>query len=241
MWTIPLTITLLAILAASSASPVPSDVIEENSDVVFLSHPDGAAVVFRNDNGEVGQWNDLVVLDEPRHLEKRSPLIPPFDPISKKLKLKLIKKTLKKKLLKKKAKKFAIKLKPFKKPALKKGLKVAVPTALASGPAGLAGFALTSSLPALPALPALGAAGAGAPFAASSLPFIPQIQIPSFGGQSNRNQDRRRGRGKRSPFFPNLIQNVFPNFIPALDNFERNNRGGFLEPFIEIERDFFGI
>ena len=66
-----MTITLLAILAASSASPVPSDVIEENS----------------NDNGEVGQWNDLVVLDEPRHLEKRSPLIPPFDPISKTLKL----------------------------------------------------------------------------------------------------------------------------------------------------------
>jgi len=229
MWTIPLTITLLAILATSSASPVPSDVIEDNSDVVFLSHPDSAAVVFRNDNGEVGQWNDLVVLDEPRHLEKRSPLI----------KKTLIKKTLKKKLLKK-----ALLKKPkllLKKKLLKKGLKVAVPTALASGPAGLAGFALTSSLPALPALPALGAAGAGAPFAASSLPFIPPIQIPSFGGQSNRNQDRRRGRGKRSPFFPNLIQNVFPNFIPALDNFERNNRGGFLEPFIEIERDFFGI
>ena len=87
-----MTITLLAILAASSASPVPSDTIEDNSDVVFLSHPNSAAVVFRNDNGEVGQWNDLVVLDEPRHLEKRSPLI---------IKKTLIKKTLKKKLLKK--------------------------------------------------------------------------------------------------------------------------------------------
>ena len=48
-------------------------------------------------------------------------------------------------------------------------------------------------------------------------------------------------RSKRSPFFPNLIQNMFPNFIPALDRFEENNRGGFLEDFIDIERDFFGI
>ena len=146
-----MTITLLAILAASSASPVPSDVIEDNSDVVFLSHPNSAAVAFRNDNGEVGQLNDLVVLDEPRHLEKRSPKFP-FDPITKKLKLKL---------LKKKAKKFAIKLKPFKKPALKKLPKLAVPLggvgalggagALSRVPGGPGRF-----LPSLPSLPSFG-------------------------------------------------------------------------------------
>ena len=48
-------------------------------------------------------------------------------------------------------------------------------------------------------------------------------------------------RSKRSPFFPRLINQVFPNFIPALDRFEERNRGGFLEDFIDIEREFFNI
>ena len=59
------------------------------------------------------------------------------------LKKKAFKKVLlKKKLLAKKALLKSPKIKKFGKKAAKLGLKVAVPTALAAGPAGLAGFAL---------------------------------------------------------------------------------------------------
>ena len=139
-------------MVVSSAFAQPIDLVDDFSAIGFLSHPDDATVLYRYDNEEEEQQNDLVEVDEPRHLEKRSPLIPPFDPISKTLKLKL---------LKKKAKKFAIKLKPFKKPALKKLPKLAVPLggvgalggagALSRVPGGPGRF-----LPSLPSLPSFG-------------------------------------------------------------------------------------
>ena len=60
------------------------------------------------------------------------------------------------------------------------------------------------------------------------------LRAPSVVPESSR-------RSKRSPFFPNLINQIFPQFIPALDRFEERNRGGFLEDFIDIEREFFNI
>ena len=173
-------ITLLAIMAASSASP---DIEEDFSNIGYLSHPEGDMVLYRVDGKDDELWNDMVEGDEPRHLEKRSP-VTPFDPISKKY------------IAKSKAKKFlvkAIKFKPIWKPKAKKLAKklaiVGIPTAALAGGTGLAGFALTSSLPALPALPAipaLGAAGAGAGLT-NIPPFFP---IPPLQPQQNR--DRRR-------------------------------------------------
>lgn len=182
MWTLTLPLTLLAIIVASSATAEPIDNYEDYSDIGFLSHPDDVTVLYRDADDEEVQWNDHVQADESRHLAKRSP-VPPFDPISKKLK--------------KKAKKLLLKVKKLK-PLIKKGAKLA---ALAGG-TGLAGFGMTSSLPGLPALPALGAAGAGAPVGAS-VPLLSQMMSM---GQSNRNRGQRR-RGKRSPFSPNLIPN----------------------------------
>jgi len=153
MWTFTLPLTLLATLVVSSAFAQPIDLVDDFSAIGFLSHPDDddAPELYRYDNEEEEQQNDLVEADEPRHLEKRSPKFP-FDPITKKLKLKL---------LKKKAKKFAIKLKPFKKPALKKLPKLAVPLggvgalggagALSRVPGGPGRF-----LPSLPSLPSFG-------------------------------------------------------------------------------------
>jgi len=151
MWTFTLPLTILATLVVSSAFAQPIDLVDDFSAIGFLSHPDDATVLYRYDNDEEERWNDIVEADEPRHLEKRSPKFP-FDPITKKLKLKL---------LKKKAKKFAIKLKPFKKPALKKLPKLAVPLggvgalggagALSRVPGGPGRF-----LPSLPSLPSFG-------------------------------------------------------------------------------------
>ena len=176
-------ITLLAIMAASSASPAPNGIEEDYLDTGYLSHPEGDMVLYRVNDDEDELWNDMVEADEPRHLEKRSP-VTPFDPISKKYIAKL------------KAKKFLVKakkLKPIWKPKAKKLAKklaiVGIPTAALAGGTGLAGFALTSSLPALPALPAipaLGAAGAGAGLT-NIPPFFP---IPPLQPQQNR--DRRR-------------------------------------------------
>jgi len=144
MWTFTLPLTLLATLVVSSAFAQPIDLVDDFSAIDFLSHPDDATVLYRYDNEEEEQRNDIVEADEPRHLEKRSP-IPPFDPISKKLKLK--------------AKKLALKLKPFKLPALKKLPKLAVPL----GGAGLGAGALSRVpggpgrfLPFLPSLPSFG-------------------------------------------------------------------------------------
>ena len=76
-------ITLLAIMAASSASPTPTGIEEDYSNIGYLSHPEGDMVLYRVDDDEL--WNDMVEADEPRHLAKRSP-VTPFDPISKKFK-----------------------------------------------------------------------------------------------------------------------------------------------------------
>ena len=116
-------ITLLAIIAVSSASPVLTDIEEDYSNIGYLSHPEGDMVLYRVDDDEDELWNDMVEADEPRHLEKRSP-VTPFDPISKKY------------IAKSKAKKFlvkAIKFKPIWKPKAKKLAKklaiVGIPTA----------------------------------------------------------------------------------------------------------------
>jgi len=196
-----LPITLLAIMAASSASPVPTDIEEDYSNIGYLSHPEGDMVLYRVEDEENELWNDMVEADEPRHLEKRSP-IPFFDPLSLKfapvnlpftLKQLPFDKKVAKKVLKKYKKPKLIKKKVLFSPLIKKGAKklaiVGVPTAALAGGTGLAGFALTSSLPALPALPAipalggLGAAGAGAGLT-NVPPFFP---IPPLQPQQNRN------------------------------------------------------
>merc|ERR1712066_394769 len=57
------------------------------------------------------------------------------------------------------------------------------------------------------------------------------VQHPVLGGHLLllRAPSAESRRSKRSPFFP------------ALDRFEERNRGGFLEDFIDIEREFFNI
>ena len=107
--------------------------------------------------------------------------------------------------------------------------------------AGLAGFALASTLPGIHALPApRAAAAAGEVLAPVDAVYLSQVHGPLWLQRAPSVQGQSR-RSKRSPFFPNLIRQVFPNFIPALDRFEANNRGGFLEDFIDIEREFFNI
>ena len=71
----------------------------DSSNIYFQSDQDDGALVFRDedtDDEEEVQWNDNSDFGEEdvmRHITKRSP-IPPFDPISKSLKLKkLLKKT----------------------------------------------------------------------------------------------------------------------------------------------------
>ena len=130
---------LLAIFVASSASPIPTDVGEDYSDIGFLSYPDESLVIYR-----VAQ-DDIIEAEELRHLEKRSPLVPfPFPLAKKKFK----------KPLKKKPKKVFLKPKLLKKsPFIKKGIKKGGPPLLLAG-AGL-------SAPSIPAI-GLGGAGAGA-------------------------------------------------------------------------------
>merc|ERR1719410_1481201 len=166
-------------MAASSASPFPTDIEENYSNIGYLSHPEGDMVLYRVDDDEDELWNDMVEGDEPRHLERRSPNQGLF----------FTKKYKAKKLLKK-AKKFKPIWKPKAKKLAKKFAIVGVPTAALAGGTGLAGFALTSSLPALPALPAipaLGAAGAGAGLT-NIPPFFP---IPPLQPQNNRDRNQR--------------------------------------------------
>ena len=145
---------LLAILVASSASPIPTDIGEDYSDIGFLSHPDESHVIYR-----VAE-DDIIEAEEPRHLEKRSPLVPfPFPLAKKKFK----------KPLKKKPKKVFLKPKLLKKsPFIKKGIKKGgPPLLLASG----------LSLPAAPAIPAV---GFGLPAGAAGL-----AALGAFGGGGN--------------------------------------------------------
>ena len=124
---------LLAIFVASSASPIPTDVGEDYSDIGFLSYPDESPGIYR-----VAE-DDIIEAEELRHLEKRSPLVPfPFPLAKKKFK----------KPLKKKPKKVFLKPKLLKKsPFIKKGIKKGgPPLLLASG----------LSLPVAPAIPAVG-------------------------------------------------------------------------------------
>ena len=142
---------LLAIAVASSASPIPTDIGEDYSDIAFLSHPDDSLVIYRVAEG------DIIEAEELRHLEKRSPKKPfPF-PLGKKKFKKPLKFAPKKgkKLLKKSP--FILKKGIKKSPFIKKGLKKGgPPLLLASG----------LSFPAVPAIPAIGfgvpAGGAGA-------------------------------------------------------------------------------
>ena len=148
---------MLAIMAASSASPVSTDIEEDYSNIGYLSHPEGDMVLYRVGDDEDELWNDMVEADEPRHLAKRSP-VTPFDPISKKYIAKL------------KAKKFLVKakkLKPIWKPKAKKLAKklaiVGIPTAALAGGTGLGGFALSQ---------AFGGGQGGVPNSASSQLWI---------------------------------------------------------------------
>merc|ERR1719245_1825044 len=171
-------------MAASLASPVPTDIEEDYSNIGYLSHPEGDMLLYRVEDEEDELWNDLVEGDEPRHLEKRSPL---FDPISFKAEKPFwkIDKKVTKKVLKKFVKPKLIKKKILFSPVIKKGAKkfalVGVPTAALAAGSGLAGFALTSSLPTLPALRAAGA-GAGL---TNIPPFFP---IPPLQPQNNRDR-----------------------------------------------------
>merc|ERR1712117_995377 len=101
---------------------------------------------------------------------------------------------------------------------------------------GLVGFALAAH-----ALPAPSAAVDGSALSPADSEFG-IVQHPVLGGHLlllRAPSVAESRRSKRSPFFPRLINQVFPNFIPALDRFEERNRGGFLEDFIDIEREFF--
>ena len=103
---------------------------------------------------------------------------------------------------------------------------------------GLVGLALAHALPA----PSAAVDGGSALSPADSEFGI--VQHPVLGGHLlllRAPSVAESRRSKRSPFFPRLINQVFPNFIPALDRFEERNRGGFLEDFIDIEREFFNI
>ena len=101
---------------------------------------------------------------------------------------------------------------------------------------GLVGLALAH------ALPAPSAAVDGSALSPADTEFG-IVQHPVLGGHLLllRAPSVESRRSKRSPFFPNLINQIFPNFIPALDRFEERNRGGFLEDFIDIEREFFNV
>ena len=140
-------------MVASSASPIPTDIGEDYSDIGFLSHPDESLVIYR-----VAE-DDIIEAEEPRHLEKRSPLVPfPFPLAKKKFK----------KPLKKKPKKVFLKPKLLKKsPFIKKGIKKGGPPLLLAG-AGLSapsipaiGFGLPAGAAGLAALGAFGGGGGG--------------------------------------------------------------------------------
>ena len=129
-----LSLALLTILVASSASGGPINAIENSSRIASQSDLDDGALVFRDDEAvdeEEAQRNYNTVIGEEdvmRHIAKRSP-IPPFDPISKTIKktAKLTAlKTAKLGALSKTAKLAALSplaLKLLKKPLLKKPFK----------------------------------------------------------------------------------------------------------------------
>merc|ERR1712117_849779 len=71
MWTILLPTTAVCILAACSASPVPTEVVKHHLDNRFLSYPEGPLVNFQIDS----QSKNSFEVVEPRHPEKRSPLV----------------------------------------------------------------------------------------------------------------------------------------------------------------------
>ena len=68
-------ITLLAILAASSASPVPTHTLEDYSDPSFLSHPNEKTDIYLKLEESEGQGSDIIEANEPRHLQRRSPFV----------------------------------------------------------------------------------------------------------------------------------------------------------------------
>merc|ERR1711935_1068054 len=159
MWTFTLPLILLATYVASSSFAVPIDLVDDFSAFDFLSHPDDATVLYRYDNHEDEQRSDIVEADEPRHLEKRSPIFP-FDPITKTLKLK--------------AKKFAKKV-LLKSPKIKKFGKKAAKL----GAFGLAGTAFEAGVPALGAgLGGGGAAVFGPPALQAAVPFLRNLPLP---------------------------------------------------------------
>merc|ERR1712038_1264575 len=165
-----LSLALLTILVASSASGGPINIIEDSSSIASPSDLDDGALVFRDDEavdeGEAQRNYDTVFGEEEvmRHIAKRSPL-PPFDPFSKSLKL--IKKS--KKLFKKGGK--LLKISPFLAP-----IEQLFPLALAGGAGGLAASAF--GLPALGLAGGTGGLGTGLGLASSTirningLPFI---------------------------------------------------------------------
>ena len=70
----------------SSASAQPINHNENFPTIAFLLHPNHDNVVYWDDFDVVeDQRNEIIQVDEPRHLVKRSPLIPPFDPVTKTL------------------------------------------------------------------------------------------------------------------------------------------------------------
>ena len=100
---------------------------------------------------------------------------------------------------------------------------------------------LASALPGILGLPAPTAVGHEVLAPVDTVYLLSPEQHPALLLQRAPSDQHDHRRSKRSPFFPRLINNLFPNFIPALDRFEENNRGGFLEDFIDIEREFFNV
>jgi len=168
MWTFTLPLTLLATLVVSSAFAQPIDLVDDFSAIDFLSHPDDATVLYRYDNEEEEQRNDIVEADEPRHLEKRSP-IPPFDPFSKTLKLIAKGPLLQKALLK------SPKIKKFGKKAAKLGA-FGLVGAGGLGAASLAGTAFPTLGAGLG-----GAGGAFGPQLVAAIPFRSINGLPLIG------------------------------------------------------------
>merc|ERR1712117_603568 len=126
MWTILLPTTAVCILAACSASPVPTEVVKHHLDNSFLSYPEGPLVNFQIDS----QSKNSFEVVEPRHPEKRSPLVLKkkciplkFIPV---LKIGLIP------ICKKKKKVKHLKKKPFLKKAIKKPFIIKKPLKIAS-------------------------------------------------------------------------------------------------------------
>ena len=133
--------TILPIIVTCSATPVPTQVLKENSNPSFLTHPVNYWI--NHDGNE--EWKDLGNMVESRHLAKRSPKCKrsPFPCI----KTKIFKKKKKPKI--KKTVKVGIKSSPILTLAgiklAKKGLpKKVIKGPHLIGPAGLAGLTLAS-------------------------------------------------------------------------------------------------